>query len=397
MIIDLVATHEQRFDRTPDGCIWTGNDGHYDSWKRYLDVFDKVRVLARVRDTLTVPPGAQRADGKGVSFTAVPHYLGPWEYLRKAPRVKHVVRGSVGRGDAVLLRVPGQIAFCLEPLLRASGHPYGVEVVGDPYDMFGPAGPAFLLRPFLRWWFICRLRGTCAAAAGATYVTEYTLQRRYPCRAWSSGISDVQLPPEAFLGARDRSKKTRATTIITVGTLARLYKAPDILIDAVGECVREGLDLHLVIVGDGMYRPRLEARAMDANLGERVRFLGYLPAGDAVRAELDRADLFVLPSRAEGLPRALLEAMARGLPCIGSTVGGIPELLPPEDMVPPDDMPSLSRKIREVVADPERMARMSERNVAKSGEYREEVLRDLRLRFYGHLRETTECWARGGR
>jgi glycosyltransferase involved in cell wall biosynthesis len=111
-----------------------------------------------------------------------------------------------------------------------------------------------------------------------------------------------------------------------------------------------------------------------------------------VRAALDHADLFVLPSRTEGLPRAMIEAMARALPCIGSTVGGIPELLPPEDLVPPGDAAALARKIREVVCDPDRMARMSARNLEQARQYREDALSGRRIAFYQRVREVTEAW-----
>jgi glycosyltransferase involved in cell wall biosynthesis len=177
-----------------------------------------------------------------------------------------------------------------------------------------------------------------------------------------------------------------------VGTQAQLYKAPDVLIDAVATCVREGLDLKLVLVGDGKHRAELEAQAAALGLRERVCFRGQLTAGDAVRAELDQADLFVLPSHQEGLPRAMIEAMARGLPCIGSTVGGIPELLPLEDMVPPGDVIALAHKICEIVTNPERLARMSARNLEKAKEYRDEVLRERRDMFYHFVREKTEAW-----
>ncbi len=84
--------------------------------------------------------------------------------------------------------------------------------------------------------------------------------------------------------------------------------------------------------------------------------------------------------------------MARALPCIGSTVGGIPELLPPEDMIPPGDVAALAGKIRDVTTDPKRMARMSARNLEKAKEYRDEALREQRNEFYRYVREMTEAW-----
>ncbi|MCZ7545986.1 MAG: glycosyltransferase family 4 protein [Anaerolineae bacterium] len=168
------------------------------------------------------------------------------------------------------------------------------------------------------------------------------------------------------------------------------------LIDAVGACVRQGVNLSLVVVGDGKHRPELEARARASGLDGRAQFLGQLPAGAPVRAQLDRADLFVLPSRQEGLPRAMLEAMARALPCIGSTVGGIPELLPHEDMTPPNDADALAHRIREAATNPQRMAQMSARDLHKAQDYREDVLRARRIQFYRYVQERTEAWLHHG-
>jgi len=84
--------------------------------------------------------------------------------------------------------------------------------------------------------------------------------------------------------------------------------------------------------------------------------------------------------------------MARGLPCIGSTVCGIPELLPPEDMVQPGDSAGLASKIREVVTDPERMAHMSAHNLAISRNYHEKNLNGRWLKFYTYVRERTQQW-----
>jgi glycosyltransferase involved in cell wall biosynthesis len=135
----------------------------------------------------------------------------------------------------------------------------------------------------------------------------------------------------------------------------------------------------------------LESRAAALGLGDVAQFRGHLTTPEAVRAELDQAHLFVLPSRQEGLPRAMIEAMARALPCLGSSVGGVPELLPAEDLVPPDDALALANKICEVLADPDRMARMSARNLEKSREYGE-ALDQRRHAFYGHLKAETDAW-----
>ena len=391
----IVVTIEHRFESTPDGAVWTQTQFPYPFWTRYLEVFDEVKVVARVRPTDSVPPDYKRVDGKRVSVSPVPYYVGPWQYLKRWQQVRRAARNAVGKQDAVMLRPSSPIADCIEPLLQSTNHPYGVEVVADPYDTFAPGSIKHPLRPFFRWWAPYKLRRQCANAAAAAYVTEFALQRRYPPakEAFSTHYSSIQLLKEAVVDSpRLPQKNKRTFNLVYVGTMAQLYKAPDILIDAVANCTRKGLDLNLVLVGDGKHRPELEEQAKALGLSDRIHFLGQLSAGDTVRAELDRSDLFVLPSYQEGLPRATIEAMARGLPCIGSTVGGFPELLASEDMVPPGDANALAQKIHEVVTDPQRMARMSARNLEKARSYQEKTLRERRNKLYRHLRETTEAW-----
>src|SRR4029079_18779078 len=143
--------------------------------------------------------------------------------------------------------------------------------------------------------------------------------------------------------------------------------------------------------GDGRHRAELEARAARLGIAERVRFAGALPAGERVGAGLDEADVFVLPSHQEGLPRAMVEAMARALPCVGSTVGGIPELLPAEDLVPPGDVDALAATLDAVLGNVGRLARMSARNLDAARAYREELLAERRVAFYERLRAATEA------
>jgi glycosyltransferase involved in cell wall biosynthesis len=295
---------------------------------------------------------------------------------------------------ALHLRVPSTTAADVISAL-AEGQPYGVEVVGDPYDVFAPGAVRHPLRPFFRWWFARNLRRQCAGACAAAYVTTSVLQRRYPPKpgGFSVGYSDVYLTDEAFVAApREFRSVPSPGKLILVGTMQQMYKGTDVLIDAMSICIQKGIDLRLVIIGDGKYRATLQERVEKLGLARRVSFLGQLPSGDAIRAQLDKADIFVLPSRQEGLPRAMLEAMARSLPCIGSTVGGIPELLPPEDLVTPGNVQALADKIAEVVTNPSRMTTMSARNLAKAREYHENLLRERRIQFYEYVRDATEAW-----
>ncbi|MGB3204779.1 MAG: glycosyltransferase family 4 protein [Crinalium sp.] len=391
----VLVTASARFAITSDGLLWTSNASlGYSFWTRYLDVFDEAHLFVRGQPVSAPPIGWNVASGPGIKLVPLPDFQGAGGFVKNYVNIKKAVRKALVNAEAIQLRLPCHIGGEVGRELP-SQRPYGVEVVGDPYDLFAPGAIQHPLRPFFRWWSPRQLQRQCAGACAAAYVTEHILQNRYPpaLEAFSTHYSSIELPDSAIVNfPRPPYQGRRTFTLLTVGSLAQLYKAPDTLIDAVAVCVREGLDLKLILVGDGNYRAELEARTARLGLGERVLFCGQLPSSEAVRVQLDRADLFILPSRQEGLPKAMIEAMARGLPCIGSTVGGIPELLPPEDMVPPNDVTALALKIREVVTNPERMADMSSRNLEKAKEYRDEVLRKRRIAFYCYVREKTKAW-----
>jgi len=204
--------------------------------------------------------------------------------------------------------------------------------------------------------------------------------------------SSIELPGPWFAPPEGHPHSNGPHTVITVGSLEQGYKGTDVLIDAIAQCVREGSDVRAVIVGDGKCRPSLMSRAARHSIADRIRFAGQVSAGREIQKLLDAAHLFVLPSRTEGLPRALIEAMARGLPCVASAVGGIPELLPPEDMVGPADAKALATKLREVLANPGRMSEMTRRNRLTALQYRDTVLRERRFKFYKQVREYTRQW-----
>jgi glycosyltransferase involved in cell wall biosynthesis len=408
---------EERYHRTPDGSIWTQGPHSYSFYQRYLTVFDRVRVVARVREVSEPPARAKRMDGSGVESSPVPYYVGPVQFLKRAWAVRSAVRHSVEATDAVIMRVSGTMANLLEPTLAASKRPYGLEVIGDPYDVYAPGAVNHPMRRLFRWWFPYALRRQCARAAGVAYVTERTLQKSYPCGAYSVGMSDVVLNEDALVGsspvftthyssvdlgnddtvpgARSIRDPRKPIQLVTVGSLEQPYKGVDVLITATAKCIAAGRDVRLTIVGEGRYRTSLEQLAKQLGIGDSVRLTGQLTSAHDVRGVLDDSDLFVLASRTEGLPRAMIEAMARGLPCIGTRVGGIPELLEPNELVASNDADALASKIGETLSRPEHMMQLSARNLEKARGYRAELLDARRKQFFQHIRNVTEQWLCG--
>lgn len=391
----LVVTADERFVGTPDGAVWTTGTFAHSFWQRYLSAFDEVGVLARVLPVATAPAGSTRVDGPGVRVHALPHYIGPAQFLRKRRAIQSVVDSAVSRQDAVLLRAPSTIATLVSSILADRGQPYAVDVVADPYDVFAPGAVRHPLRPFLRRWFTGRLRDLCSGAVAVSYVTQHALQRRYPAApgAYTDWCSDVELNEDSFVArARTSFRRDGHSTLVLVGSLAQLYKGPDLLIRAVAALNERGLAVHAVLVGDGRCRPAVESLARRLGVEGSVTFAGQVAGGAAVRSQLDRADVFVLPSRCEGLPKALLEAMARGLPCVTSSVGGMPELLAPQDLVPPGDIEQLAARLYEVLADEDRLRSMAARNLARAHDFSQDKLQPRRESFCHALRVAASGW-----
>lgn len=358
-------------------------------WKRYLGVFDSVTIVGRlyaIEDS-----GAGPVEGQGVRFHALPSYTGPREFLKVRRKVRDRVRLACAEPSAAILRLPGQVGTMVWSEIRRQGRPYGVEVVADPYDVFAPGANDHSLRPFFRMYYSASLRRQCRDACAASYVTEFALQRRYPPAPgrFQTNYSSVELPSDAFVSTPRTYGTNSKYNIVTVAMLEQPYKRLDVLIEAIGISRMKGMDVELSVIGDGKLRPRYESLVLEKGLSEHVRFHGKLRGGPQVRAALDNADIFVLASRMEGLPRAMIESMARGLPCIGTTVGGIPELLDDQELVPPNDAHELARAISNLVKNPERMTKLSQDNLDKSHRYAKDVLQQKRSEFYREVRDCT--------
>lgn len=113
--------------------------------------------------------------------------------------------------------------------------------------------------------------------------------------------------------------------VLFVGRL-EAQKDPELLVDGAVTAMRADPGLRLVIVGDGGLRPAVERRAALSGFGDRIHLLGFRPP-EAVATLMHAADALLLPSRFEGMPITVLEALATGLPVVATPVGEVPSLV----------------------------------------------------------------------
>lgn len=193
-------------------------------------------------------------------------------------------------------------------------------------------------------------------AAAIVCISDYTksqLCRLTPPELWLRFMvlrCGVDVDALAFA---QRPLRIGPPVIVAIGRLSA-EKGFGILIDALRQLQRENIDARLKLIGDGPERDALVGQVNDAGLQDHVTFTGELDP-DAVRAELQAADIFCLPSFNEGLPVSIMEAMAVGVPVVTTWIAGIPELAE-NDLtaltVPPARSDALAAALRRLCDDP---------------------------------------------
>lgn len=391
----LVFSDEIRVLKGPEGSFWSNGWGDYEHFAPMLKVFDGLVLACRCESVTEVPASAKRIDGPGLTVHPVQSYHGPLQYALRRRSVIASIRHVYDPNAAYLLRTPSNVGTQLAGELIRMGHPYGIRIVADPYEGFSPGANKHLLRPLFRFKHTRDLLRLCRSAAGVTYVSR-SLHKRYPAR--SSAFVTITTDANLDNWYAERPKRFTSPLVcahlVNVGSFTQHYKGQGYLLDAVRILRNRGYSMRLTLIGEGRYLPYYEKLATRLGVSDCVRFAGAVMFGEGVKGVLDEADLFVLPSLTEGLPRALLEAMALGLPCIGSNVGGIPELLPPNCLVPARNSIALADLIEGMLSNPQRMSIAAGRNLAVARQFEVGRVNQLKVEFYTKLLDSTKEWLR---
>lgn len=335
--------------------------GAYDNWTPFREVSGEVTVLARLETAMSDESGVL-VEGDGVSVRGLPYYVGARGVIWGYWRIRASVRTMFQKGDLVILRLPEITSIAVWS--RAARSRVVSVVVGDAAALALLNLPSFLRGAVpLAQRQIARI---VRRSDAVVYVSERSLQEIYPSRpgALTLARSNVRVPDGWETDARS-SRGGPTFTIVTVGALAKPTKGIDVLIRAIAELVSS--DVKLVVLGDGQLKGSYEdlARA----LGVDAEFLGQVDDRAAIAQSLDEADLYVSASRTEGLSRAMVEAMARGLPVVSTDVGAARELVEDaEAIVPPDDVLALRVAIQRMIDDESAWVENSSRSVRRSAE-----------------------------
>jgi glycosyltransferase involved in cell wall biosynthesis len=385
----LLFAHDHRFFRGAAGEYYSTGCLPGSVWSRYLKHFDELRVVAR--DEGLLPEGAQLApaDHPGVSFEFLPNLSSVRQLAFRSADAESRMSAAVESADAVIARLPSEIGLLAVRQARRLGKPYAVEVVGCAWDGYFNNGAlgARLYAPLA----FARMRRAVAGAPLALYVTSQWLQRRYPMTGDRWNASNVELLPLGRAASRSREERLEALkggarpVLGTIASLRVKSKGIQTAFAALSQLRKDGLDLNYRLIGPGSPEP-WQRLAEKLGIADLVHFDGTRSAGAGVCAWLDEIDIHLQPSFQEGLPRGTIEAMSRGVACIGSTCGGIPELLPPERIHKPGDVVALIDRIRRLATDPAAVAAASRQDRETALQFDPAGLRERRDQFYSRLR-----------
>lgn len=375
--------------KTPDNKYWCKGITDKSFFERYLTVFSSIEIVSRVQEIEKVEDGKYiRVDGENIGVSDMPFARGMKEYAKKYSQFKTAAKKAVLNCDCAIFRLPSVLSFIVLDAYKKTKKPFSIEVVACPKQAYQDILPAKLL-------FTNKLRKAAKTANGASYVTKYYLQETYPSYARLHGsdklhfethYSSIDLHPEFIGKPKDYSYKTNKFILThTANSSSSTAKGQDVLIKALGKITNDGYNAKIQFIGDSEIKDYYMNIAKEFGVEDKIAFTGMLSGKDAIRAKLIEADIFVLPTKAEGLPRCVIEAMAVGLPCISTPVNGVPELLDKEFLVQQSDYEGFANKIEWMIDNPQKLNELSAENIEKSKDYLYNILQKRRIEFYENL------------
>ncbi|MBS1790729.1 MAG: glycosyltransferase [Acidobacteria bacterium] len=293
--------------------------------------------------------------------------------LWEIPRMGFAITKAAMMSDAFHLRSPASISLLASLVLPLLQRRRCAKFAGQWTGYPGEPRTVRWQRTILKsnWW-----------ASPVTVYGEWPNQPAHVIPFFTS-VLNAQQSARAKAAAETKAAADWSNRNLRLLYVGRLSKSKNVhaILDAIAQLKTEGLLIECDIVGEGPEREALETQVASANLRPQVRFTGGVEF-DRVLDFYERGDVLALISETEGWPKAIAEAMAFGLVCIGSNRGLVPWMLGVGSeatrgvVIQPGDSEALADTLRKIAASPLEYSQMGQRAAAWSGNYSLEGLRE---------------------
>ena len=368
-----------------DGRFYSPTIYDYAFLQRYLKAFDEVKFIGKVKHEDVVGPNNKMLSGPNVEIVELPWYQGLGQMIRKFRKLRKIYREQSKDCDCYVFRVAQMESFFMYLFRKNKSAPYVLEVVNDPATFVDMPKP-------LKWFSVFMLRRMAKGAIGASYVTEKYLQSKYPLgkkKRFESYYSSINLDVNQIASSPIQYAGNGVFKIVHVSNAINTdIKGHYTLLKMTKDLLERGIKVEVLCVGDGTKVDEYREFVAQNGLTEVVRFIGRISSKDELLSILRNSNLMVLPTKMEGLPRTIIEAMAVGLPCLSTPVAGIPELLDEKYLFDPQDYRGFASKVEHLMNAPDELLKMSVENIEKAKAFTSDVLETRRTSFYKCLRES---------
>ncbi len=378
-----------------DGPLYKDTEGnYYDSilndqmFERYFKVTSKLEIIIRTRP-IDAKSGAKRMgklSNPNIAVVECPNLSSISGLIRGRAEVKQILEEHVRKADIAFIRLPSVIGTLAVDACRKQKKKYLIEVVGCPWDSYwNYSFIGKLVAPFA----MLSMKRRIASAPYVLYVTNQFLQERYPTKGKQINCSNVELAPmnEEILKMREEHiEKHKAKDKFIIGTAAGLdvlYKGQQYVIQALAVLKKAGItniEYQLIGGGTGEYLVKV---AEESGVKDQLNIIGQIPHAQ-VFTWLDEVDAYIQPSRQEGLPRSVIEAMSRGVPCLGARTAGIPELIDSEFVFSngQSEVQEIANLIKQLMSDKILQQTQAIRNYEEAKQYQRDMLVERRTVFF---------------
>ena len=286
--------------------------------------------------------------------------------------------------------MPSQTSNVVLSRVQKKNKPYLVEVGGCAWDSFWNHG---LMGKLIAPYMYLNERKYIKSACFATYVTKVFLQKRYPNKHKTINCSNVYLtePQSRTLDERlakiEQMDPSRPVLGQAVNSIDVKYKGEHLIIRAMKDLKEKGIIAEFQVVGPGI-GDFLKKESEKYGVSDQIKILGTLKK-DKMTEWLKSIDIYTQPSKQEGLPRSVIEAMSLGCAAVGSNIAGIPELLDEECLFDPDNNKEIVNSLLWVL-DKKNMISQAKRNFEKAKEYQLDLLEQRRSVFFKEYKTFVE-------